>query len=714
MSLIVVVDDQGSNQRIYSKLASLVGDDISVKTFGSPFEMLGWLENSAPDLVITDFKMPGMDGAELTRRLRARPEGADVPVIVLTAYEDQSFRLTALEAGATDFIQTPVNHEEFVSRARNLLKLRHQQQSIKREAQKLERRLRDSEYSREMAMRDSREQLAQVIDTVPALISATDRDGYCVFVNAMFAVYARREPAGCVGLPASGLLMGGDAARNKVAERAVLTRGQAFPGYEERIQDPSGAERSFLTSKSPLFDAQGAVVGVLTTSLDITDQKMAHERLRHLAQHDALTGLPNRTFLSNRLQQLLDESRGAKLSALHLLDLDRFKSVNDTLGHYVGDQLLQQVADLLKPFTNQTTTLARLGGDEFALLQEDIPDMAEAERLAAQVVAVLSRPFEVARHRISTTASLGIALVGQDGSDVNELLKNADLAMYQAKMGGRNRYQFFAEQLRARVNEAALLEAGMRDALVRNEFVLHYQPQLDLLSGRIVGVEALVRWNHPERGLLPPGAFLGIAEETGLVAQISDWVLRRACRQLAEWQERGVKGLRMAVNVSPAQFNHHDIGAAAEAIIRETGIRPSDLEVELTENVFVDQTEDAAHILGTLKANGIGIALDDFGTGFSSLRLVRELPVDALKIDRSFVRNLPQSKEDAAIVRAIIRLGHGLGLRIVAEGVENADQLAFLKKEGCDDVQGFYFSRPVPAEACLVQILERNLGTSLA
>ncbi|MET0428860.1 MAG: EAL domain-containing protein, partial [Microvirga sp.] len=572
------------------------------------------------------------------------------------------------------------------------------------------RRLRESETSRERAVRRNHEQLAQVIDTVPALISASDQDGSCVFVNAMFAIFARRDPSDCVGLPSFGLLFGADHERHRAAEDLVLARGEAGSSYEERLLDPSDNPRWFLTTKSPLFGEAGTIIGVLTTSLDITEQKMAHERLRHLAQHDALTGLPNRTYLAIRLQQIIaDRLDPSRLSALHLLDLDRFKSVNDTLGHFVGDQLLQVVTQQLEPLCGPHVTLVRLGGDEFALLQEGMAMPVEAEALAVEVLAALSKPLKVGQHSINTTASLGIAFVGRDGSDVNEILRNADLAMYQAKTGGRNRYHVFAEDLRSRVNEYAWLEAGMRRALREKEFVLYYQPQLHLRTGRIVGVEALIRWNHPDRGLLMPGLFLPVAEESGLITEISNWVLQEACEQLAAWHQLGVRDLRMAVNVAPSQFNSSETWDMLTSLLAQTKIDPSALELELTESAFVGRMEDAAQNLRMLKETGVSIALDDFGTGFSSLRLAKDLPVDALKIDRSFVRNLPRGKEDAAITQAIIRLARGLDLRVVAEGVENPEQLAFLRKEGCDEMQGFYLARPMAADDCLRQILQPGL-----
>jgi diguanylate cyclase (GGDEF)-like protein len=410
------------------------------------------------------------------------------------------------------------------------------------------------------------------------------------------------------------------------------------------------------------------------------------------------------------LQQIIaDRPDPSRLSALHLLDLDRFKSVNDTLGHFVGDQLLQVVTQQLEPLCGPQVTLVRLGGDEFALLQEGMAMAVQAEALAVEVLAALSRPLKVGQHSINTTASLGIAFVGRDGSDVNEILRNADLAMYQAKTGGRNRYHVFAEDLRSRVNEYAWLEAGMRQALREKEFVLFYQPQLHLRTGRIVGVEALIRWNHPDRGLLMPGIFLPVAEESGLITEISNWVLQEACEQLAAWRQLGVRGLRMAVNVAPSQFNSSETWDILTSLLAQTKIDPSALELELTESAFVGRMEDAAQNLKMLKETGVSIALDDFGTGFSSLRLAKDLPVDALKIDRSFVRNLPRSKEDAAITQAIIRLARGLDLRVVAEGVENPEQLAFLRKEGCDEMQGFYLARPMAADDCLRQILQPGL-----
>jgi diguanylate cyclase (GGDEF)-like protein/PAS domain S-box-containing protein len=526
----------------------------------------------------------------------------------------------------------------------------------------------------------------------------------------MFAVFAGKDPADCVGSSPLTLLSLADAERYQAADQAVLDRGEMGLSYEEQLRDPAGSIRTFLITKSSLFAQTGAVTGVLTTSLDITDQKMANERLRHLAQHDALTGLPNRTFLAIRLQQaMLDGTNPPKLSALHLMDLDRFKSVNDTLGHFVGDQLLQVVSQHLVAACRDNVIVARLGGDEFALLQEEITTPDEAEKLATEVLAVLSKPLKVGHHLINTTASLGIAFVGRDGSDVNEILKNADIAMYQAKFGGRNRYHVFSEELRIRANEHAWLETELRRAVRQNEFTLHYQPQLHLRTGRIIGVEALIRWNHPERGMLMPGTFLHVAEESGLIADISAWVIREACEQLAKWQSQAVRGLRMAINISPSQFNSSKTWDTLAGILAQTRIDPRFLELELTESAFAGHVEDAARNVKWLKKTGISVALDDFGTGFSSLRLAKELPVDAIKIDRSFVQNLPWSREDAAITRAIIGLAHGLDLRVVAEGVENQEQLAFLLKEGCDEIQGFYISQAVPADDCLELILQPGL-----
>ena len=421
--------------------------------------------------------------------------------------------------------------------------------------------------------------------------------------------------------------------------------------------------------------------------------------VRRLALHDRLTGLPNRTLLHDRLgQELARARREGSMVAVLLLDLDSFKDVNDTLGHPVGDQLLCAVAQRITAAVRATDTLARLGGDEFALVQPQIRQTAEVVALADKILATVARPFDLDGQEIHASTSIGIALFPQDGPDPDTLLKHAELALYRAKAHGRNQFRFFEPAMDEEAQARRRLERELRLALERGEFVLHYQPQLELASGRFVGVEALVRWNHPERGLVLPGAFIPAAEANGLIRPLGAWVLREACRQAKAWRERGWD-LSVAVNLSPAQLRHSQFLPTIGDALAAAGLEPARLELEITEGVLMENFEQQGDsFLRGLTADGVRLALDDFGIGYSSLAYLKHLPVKTIKIDRSFVRDLGQDPDALALVRAIVTLGHSLRKRVVAEGVENAIQLALLRELGCDEAQGFHIARPLDAE----------------
>jgi diguanylate cyclase (GGDEF)-like protein/PAS domain S-box-containing protein len=699
MTTILILDDRTTNRNIFARLAASLDQGVEVAAFGDPQDALVWLSQNSVDLVVTDFRMPTMDGAEFTRALRALPGAADVPVVVITAYSDRSYRMRALEAGATDFLLSPVDHSEFLTRARNLLRLRRQQQVIRRRAETLEQELHDSERSREQLLRDSREALVQVIDTLPALISAADRQGRCVFVNASQARFAGTTPAGLVGHDVAMLFGPDRAARSRLLDGLVFEQGTPLPEREEEATGADGQPRIFVTTKAPLRDAQGTVVAVLTTSLDITDRKTAERRLEHMAHYDLLTGLPNRAFLHDRLRRELARGRrGDHVFALLFLDLDRFKAVNDAFGHYLGDQLLRAVARRLEGVLGEGNALTRLGGDEFAILQSEVSGPEDAASLAERVIAALDEPFLCEGQTLSVNASIGITLHPRDGADADELIRNADLAMYRAKAEGRGGWRFFAAAMDERAREAMRIEADLRLGLARGEFLLHFQPQIDLRSGRITGAEALLRWQHPTQGLLRPNLFLPIAEETGLISPINEWVMREACRQGAAWRQQGLPPVRVGVNLSPIQFRRQDVRGLVLRALADSGLDPRMLDLELTEGILMEQGPETAAVLQGLRDLGICISVDDFGTGYSSLNYVKNFPVDRLKIDQSFVRGMAEEPSDAAIVRTIIELAHTLQLQVIAEGVETPAQLARLRAEGCDEVQGYYFSRPVPAE----------------
>lgn len=712
MSLILILDDRGTNRKILAQLAVSVEPSAKVVTFGNPLLALAWMDGNRPDLVISDYRMPHLDGAEVAGRIRAKATGADVPIIVVTAYNDPVFRLRALEAGATDFLVSPVDHAEFRTRVRNLLALRQHQLQARRQAQALARDLEASERSRHALVRESRESLAQLVDAVPAMISATDRAGKLIFVNARQATIAGSSPAALVGEAAARILGEGRVAQGLAADAEVFASGLPMMGFEEELSDGQGGSRTLFTTKAPLRDGEGRVIAVVTTSIDITDRKRAEEQLLYLARHDALTGLPNRSMLGERLRDRCAQGRqngrrtgGGAPFALHCLGLDRFKAVNDALGHEAGDRLLRDVAARITETLGENDMAARLGGDEFAVLQSGTGSAQEAAQFALRLRAALERPFTVQGRSVQVSASIGITLHPQDATTAEELLRLADLALDRAKAEGGKGYGFFDAAMDRAAREAVQLEADLRGALARGEFELLWQPQLCLASGRITGAEALLRWNHPERGRLAPGAFLGTAEETGLITPITAWVLRMACRQGAAWAALPGGGIRVSANLSPSIFRQADVRGLVAAALEEAGLAPETLDLELTERVPMDDLEKVAETLGELRDLGVCLSIDDFGVGYSSLLYVKSFPVQRLKIDRSFVSQLPGNAVDAAIVAGVVSLGRNLGMRIVAEGVETQAQLDAVRALGCEEIQGFLLSHPVPAAA-----LERRLA----
>jgi len=445
-----------------------------------------------------------------------------------------------------------------------------------------------------------------------------------------------------------------------------------------------------------------------TSISDITERKRAEETIQHLAYYDPLTDLPNRTLFHDRLNQALVRARRSHQKlAVMFLDLDRFKIVNDTLGHAIGDCLLQGVARRLISCIRETDTLARLGGDEFMLLLPGISCAEDAIKAAQRILETFRPPFYFDGRELHVTLSLGIALFPNDGEDVQTLLKNADIAMYRAKEQGRNNYQFYTPAMNAAALERLALENNLRWALERREFVVHYQPQVDLRTGQIIGMEALIRWKHPELGLISPRRIIPLAEETDLIVPISEWVLYTACSQNKAWQKAGLPPVRMAVNLSARHFKHKDFLKTIAYTLRETGLDPGYLDLELTEGVLMENVEATATTLLELKAMGVHLSMDDFGTGYSSLNYLKRFPLNLLKIDRSFVQNVTTDSEDAAIVRLIVDIAHSLKLKAIAEGVETEEQLLFLRTHRCDAIQGYYFSRPVPAQVA-TQIIQED------
>ena len=693
MARIAVIDDRVTNRNILTRLAASVEEGLAVSAFPNAMAALDSFDAGlVPDLIITDFNMPEMDGASFVRALRSRATLTDVPIIVVTVYEDREFCYRALEAGATDFLLSPVDHLEFRARARNLLTLRRQQLLLAERAATLERAL----HTRERRPED--DALQRVLDAMPAAISVVDAQGRLLQVNRAYERLLGVEREQALGRPLAESHGEDFALQSGVLDDKVLETGQPLACPSHETVATSAGTRWLLLNKAPLNDGTGWAREVMTVALDVTELRRSETTVMPL-QEDPLTGLPTGQHFQSRFEHELARIRRQHetLALLHL-DLDRFKGINDAFGKEFGSELLREVASRLKARLSSDEFLARLESDEFLILQSGVKRPDDAAELARRLSEAFALPFVIQTREVHLSASVGITIAPADGKAVETLLKNAELAMYRAKKSGRDAYRFFAAEMNVAARRAVTLERELRQALAGEQFVVHYQPQLDLRSQRIVGVEALVRWNHPYRGLVRPGEFIGLAEDIGLIAPLTAWVLRSACQQQRAWRDRGVTGLQMSVNLSPVQFRERGIELLIERVLAESSLDPASLDLELTENAVIENSQTAIQSLRHLHQLGVSLSIDDFGTGYSSLSYIKRLPVQRLKIDQSFVQNLENSTNDEVIVRAIINLGHSLGLKVIAEGVESEGQLHRLKVFGCDEVQGHLISQPLSAD----------------
>jgi diguanylate cyclase (GGDEF)-like protein/PAS domain S-box-containing protein len=479
---------------------------------------------------------------------------------------------------------------------------------------------------------------------------------------------------------------------------AILEAHQPFRDLELCRLDESGNKIWISISGEPLIDPLGTFKGYRGVGKDVTERKKADEQMAFLAQYDTLTGLPNRSLFRDRLEQAMAQAtRSGRPVAVLFIDLDGFKLINDTLGHAIGDKLLQEAAARLGECLRRGDTVGRFGGDEFGVVLSDLAKPGDVSLVAQKIITSLARPFELDGHRTFVTGSVGITLYPADATDLGVLIMNADAAMYRAKEHGRNTYRFFTQEMNDRAMQRMQIEASMRRALERSEFVLHYQPKVNVASGAICGIEALIRWAHPEKGLVSPAEFILVLEETGLIVPVGEWVMREACRQIRAWQQTGVKVPPVAINLSARQFQQKDLEAGLRQIFAETGVDPALLQFEITESLLMKSPEEAARALRGLKGAGVKLSVDDFGTGYSSLAYLKRFPLDELKVDRTFINDIVTDPDNAAITLGIINLAHSLKLTVVAEGVETETQLNFLALHSCDEMQGYYFSRPVPA-----------------
>jgi diguanylate cyclase (GGDEF)-like protein/PAS domain S-box-containing protein len=544
------------------------------------------------------------------------------------------------------------------------------------------------------------------LDSIGEAVLRADVQGKVIYLNRKaeeMTGWRREEARGrpiadvlrlieSVGVPAAGNAVG-------TAKQEDQTTKETADGTNCVLVRRDGFECGIERKVTPIQDQDGTVTGAVVAFHDVSAAQAKSAQMSHLAQHDSLTDLPNRVLFNDRLTQAiaLAERQGKQL-AMMFVDIDHFKKINDSLGHDVGDKLLQSVAGRLMACVRRSDTVSRLGGDEFVVLLSQVEHAEDAAFSARKILRGLAAPHIIDNKTLDINVSIGVSTYPNDGQDAEALMNRADNAMYEAKEHGRNNYQFFRHEMHARLAERQSLEADLRCALGRNEFVLHYQPKLGLQTGEITGVEALIRWLHPQRGIIYPAQFVSIAEECGLIVPIGQWVLLEACKQAKAWRESGLGVVPVSVNVSAPEFAAKDFLSGVRAVLIATGVQPENLELELTESVLMRDAEAAVVTLVKLKAMGVQLAIDDFGTGYSSFTYLRRFPSDALKLHQSFVQEITEDPGDAAIVSAMINLGRSLKQRVIAEGVETRAQLKFLKRHGCGEGQGHYFSPPVEAQ----------------
>ena len=666
--------------------------------FGNEFFQVKWVKRCSEALerldgivaILVDPYLPDSRGIETFERLfRAAPS---IPILLLIEPQHEEIAKLAVRLGAQDY----------------LLKDRLDAQLLpKIVATMIER----ASYAE--ALFEEKERAQVTLNSIGDAVVSTDVSGRITYLNVVAEDLTGWSHHEAVGQPAEDVLRIIDATTRQATQNATMLairddKALALPPNCVLIRR-DGVEAAIEDSTAPIHDRRGAVTGAVMVFHDVSVARAMTRKMTHLAQHDSLTDLPNRVLLNDRLREaiILSSRHKRKLSVL-FLDLDRFKHINDSMGHVVGDRLLQSVALRLFTCVRSSDTVGRLGGDEFVALLWEVRRSADAAITAAKILEAVRKPHHIDEHELHITGSIGIVTYPDDGTDVGTLMKKADLAMYHAKETGRDGYQFFKSEMNARAIERQSLEDGLRYAIERQELVLYYQPKLDLATGGIIGAEALIRWRHPRRGLVPPGQFIAIAEDCGLIVPIGRWVLREACRQARAWQIAKLP-LCVAINISAVELRAPGFVSGVRAILKETGLEPRYLELELTETVLIEDSRSVADVLNELKDIGVLLALDDFGTGYSSLSHLKRFPIDALKIDQSFVRDLTMDKDDAGIVTAVIGMGKSLHMLVVAEGVETREQLEVLQEHGCPQGQGYYFCRPVPAEQ-FGQLLARDIA----
>jgi len=684
--LTVLIADDDATARMLVR-AALEQSGLNVVEAADGAEALKLFGEYQPQLVLLDVVMPGQDGYAACAAIRAAAGGATVPILMLTGLDDLESINRAYECGATDFATKPINWPLLGHRARYLLRgARLYEELVESEARLAHAqriaRLGHWEWDPGTNQFLCSSQLSELLG-----IGEVDT------LNGLDAFLGCVHPA--------------DRATVEYTHRRAVVEGR-YEGMDFRVVTPRSGTRFVHAEAEVVRSADGKAARLCGTLQDISERKAAEQQISFLENYDSLTQLPNRTLFRDRLDFALQAARRhERVLAILAVDLDRFKRVNDTLGHSVGDRLLQVVGERLAQCVRASDAVmrperelavSRLGGDEFTLMLSDIERAEDTIVVVQRIYEALAQPITIDNNVIYAGASIGISVFPNDGADAEALLRNADTAMHAAKEAGGGTHQFYGEAMNRATSNRLALEHDLRRALERQEFCLFYQPKINLASGAVVGAEALIRWRHPERGLVSPAEFIPLAEETGLIVPMGEWALNEACRQVRAWQQTGCRAVSVAVNLSARQFHHSDLASVVGAALAAHQLDSSWLEVEITESVVMQDAAQAVVTLSKLKSMGLTISVDDFGTGYSSLSYLKRFPIDALKIDRSFVRDIATDSDDAAIARAIVTMAASLKLEVVAEGVETEQQLRFLRDQGCGLAQGFLFSKPLPAD----------------
>ncbi|KAF0190807.1 MAG: response regulator receiver [Gammaproteobacteria bacterium] len=678
--ILLIESDPAAARLIREALADARYGPFAIEWVATLSDGLDRLDKGGIKAVLLNLSLPDSQGIATFDKLYVT--AVHVPVLILSDLDQEGIAQQAIQHGAQDYVLK--DHIDGYS-------LSHALRNV------MARKVAEEELFIE------RERAQVTLDSIGDAVISADIVGNVTYLNLVaerMTGWSREEAA---GRPLAEVLKIIDGATREPCrspiELAVQHNKPVGLSANCVLVRRDGVELPIEDSAAPIHARGGHVIGAVMVFHDVSAARTMVLKMSHLAQHDALTDLPNRVLLNDRLTQALSLARRRrKLLAVLFLDLDLFKNINDSLGHLVGDKLLQSVADRLLTCVRSSDTVSRQGGDEFVILLSDIEHSEDAARRAENIISVLEDYHRIAEHDLNITMSIGISVYPGDGEDAETLIKNADAAMYHAKQKGRNNYQFFKQEMNDMVVERQSIEASLRRAIARQEFVLHYQPKINLETGEITGAEALLRWLHPTRGLLAPKKFVAVAEECGLIVPIGRWVLREACRQVRAWLDAGLRPAPVAINISAVEFRSKDFIEGVRDILKETRLEPRYLEIELTESVLMQDGESTIAALQVLNAMGVQLAIDDFGTGYSSLSYLKRFPIDTLKIDQSFVHDITIDPDDATIVSAVIGMGNSLNKRVSAEGVETLEQLAFLRAERCGEGQGYYFSRPVVAE----------------